>query len=51
VAADDRKPDEAGLQVYIGERFHPTVQVQLSALPSLPKGPGGKLTPYLSMVE
>jgi phenylacetate-CoA ligase len=51
VAADDRKPDEAGLQVYIGERFHPTVRVRLSALPSLPKGPGGKLTPYLSMVE
>jgi phenylacetate-CoA ligase len=46
----ERLPDKAGLDAYIREKIHPLANVQLVPLTALPKGPGGKLTPFVSLV-
>jgi phenylacetate-CoA ligase len=51
VPGDDRAPDVAGLEAYVHEKFHPTTALKLVNVPALPKGPGGKFTPFVSMVE
>jgi phenylacetate-CoA ligase len=43
--------NEAGLKAYIRGKTHPLANVELVPWPAIPKGPGGKLTPFISLVE
>jgi len=45
-----RAPDHAGLDAYIKQKIHPSAEVLLAPMQSIPRGPGGKLTPFISMV-
>jgi hypothetical protein len=51
VTADGGAPDHAGLDAYVRETIHPDVRVVLAPMQTVPRGPGGKLTPFISMVE
>lgn len=46
-----RAPDLAGLGAYVREKIHPSANVVLVPMPAIPKGPGGKFTPFVSMVD
>jgi phenylacetate-CoA ligase len=46
-----RAPDTAGLAAYVRDKIHPSVSVALVPTEAIPKGPGGKFTPFISMVE
>jgi phenylacetate-CoA ligase len=47
----DQSPDKAGLDAYIREKIHHSASVELVPMQALPRGPGGKLTPFISLVE
>jgi len=51
VPASDRPPDQAGLNAYVRKLLHPSANTVAVAVQSVPKGPGGKLTPFVSLVE
>lgn len=50
VPASGRPPDQAGLDAYIKRLLHPTANTVAVAVDAIPKGPGGKLTPFVSLV-
>jgi hypothetical protein len=47
----DRAPDVAGADAYIRKKFHPSAEVALVPLKMIPRGPGGKLESFVSMVS
>jgi hypothetical protein len=47
----DRAPDLAGLDAYARRRIHPSAEVILVPLQAIPRGPGGKLESFVSMVS
>jgi phenylacetate-CoA ligase len=42
--------DPAGLQAYVRDKFHPSAEVVLIQLEAIPRGPGGKFEPFMSLV-
>jgi phenylacetate-CoA ligase len=46
-----RLPDTAGLATLVRERMHPSVQITLVSLETLPRGPGGKFEQFVSLVS
>lgn len=44
-------PDRSGLEAYLRGKLHPSAMVTLVPVEELPRGPGGKFTPFLSAVE
>lgn len=44
-------PDRAGLEAYIRSKLHPSATVTLVPVQELPRGPGGKFTPFVSALE
>jgi phenylacetate-CoA ligase len=44
-------PDRSGLEAYLRDKLHPSAVVTLVPVEDLPRGPGGKLTPFVSAVE
>jgi phenylacetate-CoA ligase len=45
-----RAPDRAGLDAFVRDKLHPSAAVTLTAMDAIPRGPGGKLDPFISMV-
>jgi phenylacetate-coenzyme A ligase PaaK-like adenylate-forming protein len=45
-----RPPDDAGLKNHIKQKIHPAAETALAPMQSIPRGPGGKLSPFVSMV-
>jgi phenylacetate-coenzyme A ligase PaaK-like adenylate-forming protein len=43
-------PDRAGLDAFVRDKLHPSAEVALMAMDAIPRGPGGKLDPFISMV-
>ena len=48
--ATDQPPDIAGLDAYFRQKFHPSAEVVLVPLQTIPRGPGGKLESFVSLV-
>jgi phenylacetate-CoA ligase len=46
----NRVPDRAGLDTFVREKLHPSAKVALVPMETIPRGPGGKLDPFISMV-
>jgi phenylacetate-CoA ligase len=46
----DRAPDRAGLDAFVRDKIHPRAEVALMPMDTIPRGPGGKLDPFISMV-
>jgi hypothetical protein len=46
----ERAPDVAGLAAYIREKMHPSAEIVLLPLQAIPRGPGGKLESFVSLV-
>jgi phenylacetate-CoA ligase len=46
----NRAADPAGLDGYVRTRIHPSAEVVLVVMEKIPRGPGGKLDPFVSMV-
>lgn len=46
-----RAPDAAGLNAYLKQKLHASAETRLAPMAKLPRGPGGKLTPFVSMVN
>jgi len=40
----------AGLDAYVRSRIHPNAEVVLTPVEAIPRGPGGKFDPFISMV-
>jgi phenylacetate-CoA ligase len=45
-----RAPDHAGLAAFVRDKIHPSARLTLVAMEAIPRGPGGKLDPFISMV-
>jgi phenylacetate-CoA ligase len=45
-----RAPDAAGLSAFAHEKMHPSVEIILVPLETIPRGPGGKFEQFLSYV-
>jgi phenylacetate-CoA ligase len=45
-----RPPDAAGLNAYLKQKLHASAETALAPMAKIPRGPGGKLTPFISMV-
>jgi phenylacetate-CoA ligase len=45
-----RPADRAGLDAYVRSRIHPNAEVILTPVEAIPRGPGGKFDPFISMV-
>jgi phenylacetate-CoA ligase len=50
VAADDKAPDEEGLQIYLREAIHPELRVKAIPVADIPRSPSGKFEDFLSLV-
>jgi phenylacetate-CoA ligase len=46
----DREPDLGGLTEFAKRMMHPSVEISLVSMPSLPRGPSGKFEDYISLV-
>lgn len=46
-----RPPDTAGLAAFAREKLHPSVEVILVPLETIPRGPGGKFEQFISLVR
>ena len=44
-------PDHAGLDAYLRKKLHPSTKMTLVAMEKIPRGPGGKYDPFVSMVN
>jgi phenylacetate-CoA ligase len=47
----NRPPDLAGLDAYVRRKLHPAAEIALVAMDAIPRGPGGKLDPFVSLVS
>jgi phenylacetate-CoA ligase len=47
----DLAPDASGLDHYVRTNMHPTAEIALLAVDAIPRGPGGKLDPFVSFVS
>ena len=47
----DRAPDAAAVDAYIRRKFHPSAEAVLVPMETIPRGPGGKLESFVSMVS
>lgn len=45
-----RPPDAAGLVAYLKQKLHASAETTLAPMAKIPRGPGGKLTPFISMM-
>jgi phenylacetate-CoA ligase len=45
-----KPPDAAGLNAYLKQKLHASAETTLAPMAKIPRGPGGKLTPFISMV-
>jgi phenylacetate-CoA ligase len=43
-------PDAAGLNAYLKQKLHASAETRLAPMATLPRGSGGKFTPFISMV-
>jgi phenylacetate-coenzyme A ligase PaaK-like adenylate-forming protein len=48
--ATGQSPDMAGLDAYMRQKFHPSAEAVLVPLQAIPRGPGGKLESFVSLV-
>jgi phenylacetate-coenzyme A ligase PaaK-like adenylate-forming protein len=46
----DRHPDSAGLDAYVRTKIHPSANVVPVPMKTIPRGPGGKLDPFISLI-
>jgi phenylacetate-CoA ligase len=43
--------DQAGLDAFVRSKLHPSAAVTLVPMDAIPRGPGGKLDPFISLVK
>jgi hypothetical protein len=47
---NEHAPNIAGLEGYIRQKMHPSAEIVLLPLQTIPRGPGGKLESFVSLV-
>jgi phenylacetate-CoA ligase len=47
----DQPVDRAGLDTYVRTKIHPSAEVVLVPMEAIPRGPGGKLDPFVSLIS
>jgi phenylacetate-CoA ligase len=44
-------PDHSGLDAFVRSKVHPSAAVTLMPMDAIPRGPGGKFDPFVSLVK